>query len=73
MLPLGFSFEVDAVLLAGVAHRRDCRLLPSPLPADAIPIGPAGIYRSERCPRECPACRPPFETLLSYQLAISHR
>jgi hypothetical protein len=35
---------------------------------DAILIPAAGVYRSDRCPRKCPRCRPPFETLLSYQL-----
>jgi hypothetical protein len=66
--PLGFRFEVDAVLLDGIAHRPACRLVPALLPHDAMPIRAAGVYRSERCPRECPRCRPPFETLLSHQL-----
>ena len=68
MLPLGFRFDADAVILGGVAHRRDCGQLPGELPGDAVAVTGAGVYRSERCPRECPFCRPPFETLLSYQL-----
>ena len=69
--PLGFRFDVDAVLLGGVAHRAECRLLPTLLPAVAISLAEGEVYSAERCPRECPDCRPPFETLLSYQLAFS--
>ena len=68
MLPLGFRFDVDAVLLGGVAHRADCRLLPTPLPAEALSVAPGEVYSSERCPRECAVCRPAFETLLSFQV-----
>ena len=69
MLPLGFRFDVDAVLLGGVAHRADCRLLPTPLPAHALSVASGdGVYRTEHCPQACPVCRPPFETLLSFQL-----
>jgi hypothetical protein len=68
VLPLGFRFEVDAVLVDGVAHRSECDRLPRPLPDDAVPVHPAGVHRAERCPRECPKCRPPFEMILSYQL-----
>jgi hypothetical protein len=68
VLPLGFRFDVDAVILAGVAHRPSCRLLRAPLPPEATAVAASGVYRSERCPRECPHCRPRFETLLSYEL-----
>ena len=68
MLPLGFRFDVDAVLADGVAHRGGCDQLPSPLPDGAVSVGAAGVHRADRCPRECPHCRPPFETLLSHQL-----
>jgi hypothetical protein len=67
MLPLGFRFEVDAVLVAGVAHHKDCDRLERPLPDDAVSIRAAGVHRAERCPRECAKCRPPFETMLSYE------
>jgi hypothetical protein len=65
---LGFKFDVGAVLVHGMAHRNDCRRPPRPLPPDAVSIGADGVYRAQWCPRECPHCRPPFETLLSYQL-----
>ncbi|MGZ4182947.1 MAG: hypothetical protein ACXVUL_19970 [Solirubrobacteraceae bacterium] len=68
MLPLGFKFDVDAVLVHDMAHRSDCRRPARPSPLDAVSIGAAGVHQAERCPRECPYCRPPFETLLSYQL-----
>ena len=68
MLALGFRFDVDAVLVAGVAHRHDCDLLQRPLPDDAVSQRAGGIHRAARCPRECPKCHPPFETMLSYQL-----
>jgi len=68
VLPLGFRFEVDAVLVAGVAHHKDCDRLERPLPDDAVSIRAAGVHRAERCPRECAKCRPPFETMLSYEL-----
>jgi hypothetical protein len=67
MLPLGFRFDVDAIVLDGTAHRADCQLLPATLPADAVRLAACDTYRSERCPREC-GCAPPFETLLSYKL-----
>jgi hypothetical protein len=38
MLPLGFKFDVDAVIVAGVAHRLDCSLLPADLPDEAAPL-----------------------------------
>ena len=66
--PLGFRFDVDAVLVAGVAHRKDCDRVARELPYDAVSIPAMGVHRAERCPRECAHCRPPFETLLSYQL-----
>lgn len=69
--PLGFRFDLPAVILDGTAHRTDCPLLPSPLPADAIRLAADNVYRSHRCPREC-ACDPAFETLLSYQIVPAH-
>jgi hypothetical protein len=71
VLPLGFKFDVDAVLVGGVAHRKDCDRLPRALPHDAVSVSAAGVHRAERCPRECPKCQPPFETMLSYQLERS--
>jgi hypothetical protein len=71
VLPLGFRFDVDAVLIGGVAHRKDCEGLQRPLPNDAVSISAAGVHQAQRCPRGCPKCRPPFETMLSYQLARS--
>ena len=68
VLPLGFPFDVDAVLLEGVAHRADRRLLQAPLPPGARSLGRSEVYCAERCPRECPVCRPAFETLLSFHL-----
>jgi hypothetical protein len=68
VLPLGFRFDVDAVIVSGVAHRSECDRLPCPLPDDAVVVPGAGVYRTDLCPRECPHCRPPFETLLSYEL-----
>jgi hypothetical protein len=69
--PLGFRFDVEAVLLDGIAHREDCDRLPPVLSHEAVLIPAAGVYRAERCPRECPKCRPSFETMLSYQLERS--
>ena len=69
MLPLGFRFDLDAVIVAGVAHRADCGLLPTWLSAPTIAVAAGGAYRSEGCPWVCPVCRPTFETLLSYELA----
>jgi hypothetical protein len=68
VLPLAFRFEVDAVLVSGVAHRKDCDRLQHPLPDDTVSVRAAGVHRAERCPRECAKCRPPFETMLGYQL-----
>ena len=67
VLPLGFRFDVDAVLVDGVAHRRDCERLSDPRPERALSVPAAGIYVAERCPRACGRCRPGFETLLRYQ------
>jgi hypothetical protein len=71
VLPLGFRFDVDAVLVDGIAHREDCDRVRHALSHDAVSVPAAGVYRAERCPRECPHCRPPFETMLSYQLERS--
>jgi hypothetical protein len=66
--PLGFRFDVDAVLVDGIAHREHCDRLPPVLSDEAVLVPAAGVFRAERCPRECPTCRPPFETMLGYQL-----
>jgi len=71
VLPLGFRFEVDAVLIGAVAHRSDCRRIAADAAVDGVQIFAGGVHRAERCPRECPVCRPPFETLLTYQLRRS--
>jgi hypothetical protein len=67
MEPLGFRFDVDALIINGTAHRTDCPFIPTSLPADAVRLAAGDVYRSQRCPRVC-ECAPPFETLLSYQL-----
>jgi hypothetical protein len=43
VLPLGFRFDVDAVIVDGVAHRTDCEWLPGELPPDAILISASGF------------------------------
>jgi hypothetical protein len=68
VLPLGFRFDVDAVLIGGVAHRTGCERVANVSTADAFHVLAGGVYRAERCPRECPRCQPPFETLLTHQL-----
>jgi hypothetical protein len=68
VLPLGFRFDVDAIVIAGVAHRSDCERVAGVAGADADYVLAGGVHRAERCPRECPYCRPPFETLLTHQL-----
>jgi hypothetical protein len=68
VLPLGFRFDVDAVIVDGFAHRADCQQLPRDLPPDAVGVAIGGIHHAERCPRECPRCHPPFETLLTHEL-----
>ena len=71
MLPLGFRFDVDAVIIGCTAHRTDCEDLPRDLPAGAAPVLAGGVHLAQRCPRECPRCRPLFETLLTHQLEQS--
>ena len=66
LTPLGFRFDVDTVLIGGVAHRSGCRTLPRSLPAAAITIATGEVYRA--VPGECRTCQPPFETLLGYEL-----
>jgi hypothetical protein len=66
MLPLGFRFDVDAVILDGTAHRASCPLLPAALPLAAKRLAAGETHWAQRCPREC-ECAPPFETVLSYQ------
>ena len=68
VLPLGFRFYVDSVIVAGVAHRADCDRVPRRWSNEAISVPAAGVHRAERCPRECPRCQPPFETLLTHEL-----
>jgi hypothetical protein len=68
--PLGFKFDVEAVVAGGVAHRVDCDLLLAEGPSrDAVELGVGGIYRSQRCPRGCPRCAPPFVTMLGAELS----
>jgi hypothetical protein len=71
VLPLGFRFDVDAVIVGGVAHCADCPELPRDLPPGAASVSAAGVHQADGCPRECPRCRPPFETLLTHQLERS--
>jgi hypothetical protein len=71
VLPLGFRFDVDAVVIGGVAHRSDCRQAADDSAIDVVHIFAGGVHRAECCPRECPSCRPPFETLLTHQLERS--
>jgi hypothetical protein len=68
VLPLGFRFDVDAVIVGGTAHRPGCQLLTDPPSQHCQVINAGAVYRAPCCPRECPHCRPPFETLLSFQL-----
>jgi hypothetical protein len=68
VLPLGFRFDVDVILIAGVAHRSECERVAGISAADAVHVLAGDVHRAERCPRECPRCRPPFETLLTNQL-----
>ena len=68
VLPLGFRFDVDAVLVGGVAHRGGCDNV-GPASADGlIHVSAGSVHRAHRCPRECPRCRPEFETVLTHQL-----
>jgi hypothetical protein len=66
MLPLGFRFDVDAVILDRTAHTVACPLLPPMLPPGATRLAAGETYWAQGCPREC-GCAPPFETLLSYK------
>jgi hypothetical protein len=68
VLPLGFRFDVDAIVIAGVAHRSGCERVAGVSVSDAVCVVAGGVHRAERCPRECPHCRPPFATLLTHQL-----
>jgi hypothetical protein len=69
VLPLGFRFDVDAVVVGGVAHRGDCDEIGEPFAGDAGHVFAGDVHRAQRCPGECPRCRPSFETLLTHQLA----
>ena len=68
VLPLGFRFDVDAVLVDGVAHRSDCDYIRRASAAEALHVSAGSVHRAHRCPRECPRCRPEFETVLTHQL-----
>jgi hypothetical protein len=68
VLPLEFRFDVDAVLVGGIAHRSDCERVAGVSAADVVHVFAGGVHRAERCPRECPRCRPPLATLLTHQL-----
>jgi len=50
VLSLGFRFDVNAVVVAGVARRMDCDRIPRELPPDAVWISAMGVHRTERCP-----------------------
>jgi hypothetical protein len=68
MLPLGFRFDVDAVVIGGVAHRSDCKGIKGAFADHGVHVLAGGVHRAQCCPRECPRCRPPFETLLTHRL-----
>jgi hypothetical protein len=72
MLPLGFRFDVDAVILEETAHTVACPLVPAVLPVDASRLAAGETYWAQRCPRDC-CCAPPFETLLSYKVEPAGR
>jgi hypothetical protein len=70
ILPLGFRFDVDAVILDETAHTTACPLLPAVLPPGAARLAEGETYWAQRCPREC-GCAPPFETVLrQYGLTV---
>jgi hypothetical protein len=71
VLPLGFRFDVDAVVVGGVAHRSNCRHVADATAQDVIHLFTGRVHLAEGCPRESPTCRPPFETLLTHQLERS--
>lgn len=66
MWPLGFRFDVDAVILDGTAHTTACPLLSPMLPPGATRPAAGKTYRAKCCPHEC-SRTPPFATLLSYK------
>jgi hypothetical protein len=68
VLPLGFRFDVDAVVIGDIAHRSECLDIADSWADEAIHVLAGEVHRSHRCPRECARCRPPFETLLTHQL-----
>jgi hypothetical protein len=64
VLPLGFRFDVDAVIIDGTAHGG----LPTAstgAPGERDPADAGDTYWARCCPRDC-GCAPLFETLLSY-------
>jgi hypothetical protein len=63
MRPVGFRFDVEAVVIDGVAHREQCSLVSTVPPAGTVRITAGDVYLAERCPRTC-RCSSPFETLL---------
>ncbi|PZS39306.1 MAG: hypothetical protein DLM62_09005 [Pseudonocardiales bacterium] len=46
MLPLGFRFGEDAIVLDGTAHRTDCSLLPVQLPRRAVRVSAGEVFRA---------------------------
>ncbi len=53
--PLGFRFDVNAVLVEGVAHRAECRRLPMPVPADALSVARGGCVALSAAPTNVPS------------------
>jgi hypothetical protein len=66
MRPLGFQFDVDAVVLDGTADTTACPRLSPMLPSGATTPAAGETYWVQCCPREC-SRTPPFQTLLSYK------
>ena len=56
---------------SGVAHRADCAGAAARAAAEAVSIPPAGFIAPSGARGSARACRPPFETLLTYQLERS--
>ena len=72
MRSLGFRFDVDAVVIDGVAHREQSALVSIVPPVGIVRIAAGGVYLSERCPRTC-RCSPLFETLLGYAIEMERQ
>ncbi|MGH2872390.1 MAG: hypothetical protein ACRDL5_07985, partial [Solirubrobacteraceae bacterium] len=71
--PLGFVFEHDAVIVAGLAHRVGCGEIAAGLANASRTVRAGEAFRSEWCPRSCARCEPTFLTLLSYELGSLER